>query len=254
MHPSALLPSLLSRFTFLRNTPSLAILISAFSLLHLASSANGATPSTPELKTARSTAIQYYLSLPKDWSEEREWPILVTIDGSGHNFLGNCETFIHARKDRPFIIVTPLVSSNGNDPADAAGILEIVKEVQHDQHGQSKFFLTGFSAGGHPTWQIIFAHPELLAAAAPAAGNYLGRGVTSLSTAPERVQLPIHAFQGEQDPYLTHLNEQWEHAQKQAADAGYKNVSRTMVPKAGHNPFAGEIVAYFSTLLPQESK
>src|SRR5689334_16376313 len=43
----------------------------------------------PELKTAKSVEVQYYLSLPKGWTTEKNWPILVTIDGAGHNFLGN---------------------------------------------------------------------------------------------------------------------------------------------------------------------
>ena len=84
----------------------------------------------PELKTARTVAAQYYLSLPAGWTAQATWPILVTIDGSGHSFKSNCATFTRARQALPFIIVTPCVSSNGRDPADLQAVLAIVREVQ----------------------------------------------------------------------------------------------------------------------------
>ena len=205
----------------------------------------------PDLKKAETAAATYYLSLPRRWTADRAWPILVTIEGSGHNFLGNCQSFIQARGDGPFIIVTPCVSSNGNDPADARAVLAIAREVQQAGHGQAKFFLTGFSAGGHVAWQIIFAHPELLAGAAPAAGNYRGRGVNTISDAPERVQVPIHAFQGDRDPHLTALNEQWDSASALAREHGYQNIIRTMVPGAGHSAFPEQVIEFCSGVLSQ---
>ena len=173
------------------------------------------------------------------------------LDGSGHNFLANCRQFVQSRGNRPFIIVTPCVSSNGNDPKDAEAVLSIAKEVQSEFSGAPKFFLTGFSAGGHATWQIIFSHPELLAGAAPAAANYIGRGISEVSKAPERTQLPIRGFQGTKDGNIVHLDPQWEAAEKQATAAGYRNVTRTMVPNAGHTPLAREVLDYFSMLISQ---
>jgi len=142
------------------------------------------------------------------------------------------------------------VSTNGNDPADAKAVLAIVKEVQQADHGQAKFFVTGFSAGGHVTWQLIFTRPELLAGVAPAAAAYRGRGIADISDAPEREQLPIHAFQGDKDPYLNSLNQQWAEVEQIAKSHGYKNIDRTMVPGAGHNAFGNETLAFFASLLP----
>jgi poly(3-hydroxybutyrate) depolymerase len=211
----------------------------------------GQTPEPqPDLKTASAVAVKYYLSLPDGWTADKSWPILVTLDGSGHQFLDNCRGFMRARGKKPFIIVTPCVSSNGNDPADARAVLEIVKEVQKEKHGQAKFFLTGFSAGGHVTWQILFAHPELLAGVAPAAANFRNRGVSVISDSPDRIHLPIHAFQGDKDPYVAALNDQWNDAIHIAREHGYKEIDRTMVAGAGHSPFAREVIAFFSTLLP----
>jgi poly(3-hydroxybutyrate) depolymerase len=140
-----------------------------------------------DLQMAAGIGVQYYLSLPTSWTTNSSWPILVAIEGAGHNFQGNFNTFTRARGEGPFIIVAPCVSSNGNDPADLKAVLAIVREVQKSANGEPKFFITGFSAGGHLAWQCVFTHPEWLAGAAPAAANFRFRGVAAISKAPERI-------------------------------------------------------------------
>jgi poly(3-hydroxybutyrate) depolymerase len=204
---------------------------------------------TPQLKTAAGSGVQYYLSLPRTWNPRETWPIVVTIDGSGHKFQQNIDAFVKARGARPFVIVTPCVSSNGNDPADLKAVLEIVDEVRKAAHGQPKFFITGFSAGGHLAWQMIFQHPELLAGAAPAAANFRYRGIEEISKAPERIKLPIHAFQGDKDEVKRFLDPQWEDALKLAKENGYTNLDHTEVPGATHQAFAPQVLDFFSSLL-----
>ncbi len=203
----------------------------------------------PELKTAAGSGVQYYVSLPKGWAPGTKWPILVAIDGSGHNFQGCFNGFVNARGAHPFIVIAPCVSSNGNDPAELKAVLGIVQEVQKSASGQAKFFITGFSAGGHLTWQLVFQHPELLAGAAPAAANFRFRGIDAISKAPERIKLPIHAFQGDKDGVKVHLDAQWADALKLARENGYENLTRTDVPGAAHQAFASEVVAFFASVL-----
>lgn len=205
----------------------------------------------PQPVTARAVPVKYFVSLPKGWSAERTWPILVTIDGAGHDFAGNFQNFTRARGDQPFIIVTPCVSSNGNDPADAKAVLAIVQEVQQASHGQAKFFMTGFSAGGHVTWQIILQHPELLAGAVLAAANFRFRGITDVSQDPARVQLPIQAFQGDKDGNKAAFDQQWDDAQQLAQKNGYTKLTRTIVPGAGHQAFPGQVIATCAAWLPK---
>ncbi len=200
-----------------------------------------------ELKTAKAVDVKYYVSLPKGWNAEKEWPILVTIDGVGHDYLGSCQNFVRARGEGPFIVISPFVKSNGSDPADLEAVLAIVKEVQQESNGQTKFFITGFSSGGHLTWQLVFKHPELLAGAAPAAGNFRFRGIDAVSKAKERVQLPVHGFNGEKDAAV--INAQWDDAEKYARENGYENLSHDLVPGAGHSPFADQVVKFFSSVI-----
>lgn len=203
------------------------------------------------LRTAEGNGVEYYLSLPKKWTADSTWPILVTIEGSGHDFLGIFNSFVKARGERPFIIVTPCVKSNGRDEKDLEAVLAIVKEVQASSKGQAKFFITGFSAGGHLAWQLIFHHPELLAGAAPAAANFGHRGIMEISKAPERVKLPIHGFLGEKDAYRQYLGPQWTEAANFARESGYENLKFTEVPGASHQAFEDEVIAFFASLLPK---
>jgi poly(3-hydroxybutyrate) depolymerase len=164
--------------------------------------------------------MQYYVSLPAGWTPVRRWPIVVTNDGADHTFRLQCQTFMRARGAQPFIIVTPVTVSNGGrrdpraypyapdvwaaaiaDPLafDEAGVLAVIRDVQQDEHGADMVALTGFSAGGHLAWQRTLTHPARWGGVAFAAANYAGRGLTALSNAPERADLPIHAFQGDRD-------------------------------------------------------
>jgi poly(3-hydroxybutyrate) depolymerase len=236
----------------LLDTRTLLILTSCALLIFTAlGRAADAVPLTPQLQTAAGSGVQYYLSLPRTWNERATWPILVTIDGSGHKFQQNIDAFVKARGARPFVIVTPFVSSNGNDPADLKAVLEIVDEVRKAAHGQPKFFITGFSAGGHLMWQMVLQHPELLAGAAPAAANFRYRGIEEISKAPERIKLPIHAFQGDKDEVKKFLDPQWEDALKLAQENGYTNLTHTEVPGASHQVFAPQVVDFFASLLPK---
>lgn len=60
----------------------------------------------PELRTAHAVAAQYYLSLPTGWTADKTWPLVVTLDGSGHYFASNIQGFMKARGNRPLCKAT----------------------------------------------------------------------------------------------------------------------------------------------------
>jgi pimeloyl-ACP methyl ester carboxylesterase len=218
----------------------------------------------PKPHTAQHHPLRYYLSLLADWSPSHAWPILVVVDGvnRGH-FLWNFLRFQQARHALPFILISPLTVSNSGHPDphdypyspevwaqvdhegavqfDAAGVLAIIDEVQQTYHGKPKFYLTGWSAGGHLVWYLIFTHPERLAGVVLGGPNYAGRGITSISSAPERVQLPIQGLLGNRDSHFTALNVQWEQATMLATQHGYLNITRVILPDAAHDPIPAQV-------------
>lgn len=227
--------------------------------------------------------MQYYISLPKGWTSQRQWPILVVAEAAEKEYKANAMRFVAARGDLPYIIVAPFIVTNGNqgrrDPAifpynsatwdiiekqgncsfDMEGVEHIVRDVQEQYHGESKITITGFEAGAHLVWAIVFHHPEMLVAAIPVAGNYIGRCVeeSQISTHPSRVQLPIHALQGAQNSLWAsskRLYGQWLEAKKLAQKHGYTNISEHQVPGKEHIPLPEEVFAYCATLQQNQTK
>jgi poly(3-hydroxybutyrate) depolymerase len=231
----------------------------------------------PQLKTASNHPIQYYLSLPDGWTAAKKWPVVVVIDSADRQFLQAATAFAEARRHQPFIIVTPLVVTNGgtryrsvptyhySDAVwdrveksgpfnfDLDGITAIMQDVIKQYGGEEKYFITGLEAAGHTIWGIIFNHPEVLRAAAIVCSNYLGRWVdeTRISSAAERGSLPVRNFVGTKDtlcgpgyPIYTQMQK----AISVAEAHGYKNVSVKRVEGKGHERLADEVLAYFSSL------
>lgn len=235
-------------------------------------------PDSPQLKTASSHPIQYYLSLPEGWIAGKKWPVVVIIESADREFLEAANAFLQARQHRPFILVTPLVVTNGgsgfrNVPTyhysdavwtriqdsgqftfDMEGINAVMQDVVKQYGGDDHYFLTGFEAGGHTVWGILFNHPEATRAVALVCPNYLGRWVDEqhLSTA-SRADLPIKNFIGTKDELCSAghpIYTQMQRAMSLASSHGYNNVSLTRVVGKGHVRLADEVLDYFSSLIP----
>ena len=65
------------------------------------------------LKAASHHPIQYYLSLPEGWTAGKKWPVVFTIEGGLKNFRHSAEVFVAARAHMPFIIVSPVILTDG---------------------------------------------------------------------------------------------------------------------------------------------
>jgi poly(3-hydroxybutyrate) depolymerase len=227
------------------------------------------------LKTALHHPIQYYLSLPEGWTADKKWPVVFTIEGGLKNFRNSAEVYATARKHMRFIIVSPVILTDGggddqrNLPEyhyasevwdqigktgicafDQQGLDAIMTDLRQQYGAEDKFFITGHSAGAHLTWAMVLTHPEKLAAAATSCGNFNGRCITTVSSATQRVKLPVRAFQGEVDEHRQGLEGQFARARDVATAHGYRNISFELVKGAGHAPLADQVLAYFNSLLP----
>jgi predicted esterase len=146
------------------------------------------------------------------------------------------------------------IENSGQFNFDMDGITAIMQDVVKQYGGEDKYFVTGFEAGGHTVWGILFNHPEAVRGAALVRPNYLGRWVDEerISSATARTGLPIRNFVGTKDD-LCHpgspIYAQQQRAMSLAEAHGYKNVSLTRVEGKGHERLADEVLAYFSSLL-----
>ena len=232
----------------------------------------------PSLKTASSHPIQYYLSLPEGWTTAKQWPVVVVIESAERDFLQAATVYAQARGARPFILVTPLVVTNGgagyrNVPSyhyseavwaniqnsgpfnfDLSGLTAIMHDLSKQYGGEDKCFVAGLEAAGHTVWGVLFNHPELVRGAALVCPNYLGRWVDEERISPAGADraLPIRILVGSKDDLCATggpIYAQMQKAMSVAEAHGFKNVALTRVEGKGHERLAGEVLDYFSTLL-----
>ena len=231
-----------------------------------------------QLKTATGHPMQYYVSLPDGWNASTKWPIVFVMEAAEKEYKLNAERFVSARGKMPFILVAPIHTGNGNQgrrdpdlfPYDTKtwdyidkvgdctfnddGIRQIIQEVRRLYNGEEKIFVTGFEAGAHVVWSLVFNHPEYLKGVAIVAGNYRSRCVDeqAISKDPSRVSLPIRAFTGAKDETWgasSNLFVQWTTARDLAKKNGYTIVDEAIVPDKGHEPMPGEVMNCFHGLL-----
>lgn len=241
-------------------------------LILAASSAIAQDNGVPVLKTASGHSIQYYLSLPHGWTAQKTWPVVVVIEAAEREFRSTAELFAKARGDRPFILATPLVTTNGGPnyrqapgytyteeawkeiertgrcTFDMEGIAAVARDIRASFGGADRYYVTGLEAGGHTVWALLFRHPEALRAVAPVATNFAGRCMEDGAFHAGVPDLPVRVFAGDRNPGWkagAYLYDQSHRAEELAAQHGFRNVQDVAAPGKGHEHLADEVLAYF---------
>ena len=233
------------------------------------------------LKTASNHPMQYFVSLPKEWDKSKKWPVVMILEAADKEYKVNAERFLKVRGNSPFILVAPYNTNNGNagrrdekifpysketwDYIDRIGdcqfnddgIHQIILDVTKEYNGEEKIYLTGFEAGTHTLWSIVFNHPEYLKTAVSVAGNFRNRCIepSKVSNDGSKKSLPIHSIVGEADEYFSPSGKfynQWTDVKALAISSGFQNISETVIPKKGHVPMPEEVLAYITTLVDKK--
>lgn len=227
-------------------------------------------------RTATTHPMKYALSLPEGWSGERSWPVVVVIPDASRDFEGNLAAFEKARGALPYILVAPhvvtsggagyrrsdtyrysdadwrAVSAAGDFRFDDEGIAAVLADVRRDRGGEERVFLTGWEAGGHTVWALLFRHPERFRAVAPVSTNYQGRWLddAAFSTSDARGTVPVKVLFCERSsaPGWSFLMAQSRNAIAAGAAHGFTNLSLASVPGRAHGPLADEVLAFFESV------
>ena len=224
--------------------------------------------------TAPDHPVVGWLALPKDWNPKKKYPVLVTVDGAGSNFLGACRGSRKQRGKRPWIILAPCTFANTNalnekkypwyDPEllngiggfaprfewDAKGLEALLQLVRERFGGEEKIAITGFSGGGNLCYGYTFLHPDKVRLAVPACANFAGLGVQA-GPAPDGGGPPIRIFTGANDPHRewTHgkvggvpgIEPQTDRVMEALRNKGYSDVQRKMLPGVRHSSLHGKV-------------
>ncbi len=231
------------------------------------------------VRTALRHPMQYSVALPVGWCPNRTWPTVVVIPDAQRDFQGNLVAFVKARGDRPFILVAPFVITSGGatyrdnpnfqyevavwrevDRAgdfgfDDAGLEAVLEDVRARYGGADKPFLTGWEAGGHTVWAMLFRHPERWAGVAPVSPNFAGRWLDGIQPthAPDVAHVPVRVFfcgplHGSANLARTAWLEQTQAALQQAAALGFSPIPIQVLPGQPHGPQAEAVLAWFQAL------
>lgn len=171
--------------------------------------------------------INYRIFLPEDYSEDKEYPLLLFFHGAGSKGNDN-ESQLNAGVQQMFtysggnvrnsIVIAPQCPLLSPDTAkwvdvpnwvdgckystmiipestQMKAVVELLGYVRDTYStDESRWYVTGLSMGGFATWDIIVRHPELWAAAVPLCGGADYRKASVIK------DLPIWTFHGDQDP------------------------------------------------------
>lgn len=232
----------------------------------------------PELRTASTHPMKYYLSLPSGWTKDKSWPVAVLIPDAQRQFAVNLAAFEKARGKMPFILVAPhVVTSGGSNyrlansyrytetdwknirqagdyQFDETGIAAIAADVKRLYHGEEKFFLTGWEAGGHTVWAMTFRHPDWLRGVVPVSTNYLGRWLdeAAFSQSTARRDLPIRILFCDKSAApqgWEHLLRQTKQAMDTAQSHGFSQPTLKQIPSRPHGPLAEEVLECINSIL-----
>lgn len=145
----------------------------------------------------------FQVFVPRDWSADRAWPVVLFLHGSGERGNDNQAQLKQGLPpwlqkhgaDFPAVVVAPQAPDdtvwNGEVEQAAMAALEQAIGQYHGDRG--RLYLTGLSMGGYGVWQLALDHPGVFAAAAPVCGGILG-----LDDMPE---LKVNGAPAGVDPY-----------------------------------------------------
>lgn len=154
-----------------------------------------------EVYTKHDYKLNYAIDYPRDFSEDKKYPVLFYFHGMGQ-VPGNIDTVLDAcpikrevvTDDMPFIFVVPSCGEDYTWFQNFNYVIDFMKDIIAREYvDDDRVYLSGISMGGYTAWTMAFVHPELFAAAIICAGGGLYAGVR------DRVKFPIRAVHGTAD-------------------------------------------------------
>ncbi len=117
--------------------------------------------------------------VPAAYSPKQAWPLIYALHGTGgdgESIIRFLERLLGERVEQ-FVVAAPsgyasfeFKSPTGTTAEHVAGLREIRRRVNIDS---DQIVVTGYSRGGHGSWTLAIAQPDLFAASMPLAGTFI---------------------------------------------------------------------------------
>jgi predicted peptidase len=209
------------------------LLMSTNSFLHAQEPAKG-EQTEMKMKRRADLELSYLLYLPKDYSADKAWPLVVFLHGAGERGSNLEQLKVHGLpklvaqgQDFEFIVVSPQCPEGKWWVGMDAHIIALIEETMEKYNiDKNRIYLTGLSMGGYGTWSITAGYPERFAAVAPICGGgqpYLAQHIKDV---------PVWAFHGAKDEVVPRKQSQ---QMVDAVTAAGGSAKLTIYPEAGHD-------------------
>ncbi len=213
-------------------------------------------------------AMEAWALLPRGWSEDKKWPLLVYFHGPDQDYLKAALDLRDMMEDHPFVVLVPFIRSNHKtlepgwipdpgdpvaDPAileeyDVPGVKAVVAEAQRLFKTERTFAVSGFSVGTMLCYWWVFRRPQDLWAAVPTSGHFeerLARGAVK----PRGAGVDVRALVGADDPRGQHRRwPQNEQAILALKRLGHKRAAFTKLEARTHGWFMADVLKLLSGL------
>jgi hypothetical protein len=243
-------------------------------LLALFLAPEAARGDAPRRLTASAYPMDYLVSLPSDWTPDRTWPVLVAIPDASRAFAQTMDAFLAARRNKPWIVVVPVVMGGGGmaqrfkeafgypetvwarldkDGAcrfDADGLAAVLAEIRSKFKGEGRAFLTGWEAAGHVIWRELIHNPRAWYAAALVLPNFQGRCIEETQVSKLAQPISVAVLRGSDDKLAWNgapLDQQAKAAADYARGIGFR-VEEITVPGKVRGPFPDEVFSFFENV------
>jgi predicted peptidase len=141
--------------------------------------------------------LRYTLSLPRDYSPNKFYPLVVALHYGGKVTPFYSKDFVTtfvgpAMENLEAIIVAPDCPAEGwTNPVSESAVLELMLLLMEEYHIDSdRTVLLGYSIGGSGTWYLAARHPDLFSAAVPISAP------AEVETIPIIQHVPVYVIHG----------------------------------------------------------
>jgi len=137
-----------------------------------------AQPANPT-EYRHTSPVEYYLYVPKDYSDDRIWPLFVGIHGSGGSGLDCWNMWQPYAEKEGFVLLCPSISGDAGGYYQDVGertVWSAVNAVQKDYLVSSRMFMAGFSAGAYFIQGFSIHYPNSVSGLAILSSGYSVKG------------------------------------------------------------------------------
>lgn len=175
---------------------------------------------------SKKDTLQYQILYPENFSEDKQYPVVLFLHGAGERGNDNTAQLIHGsalflsdsvREKYPAIVIFPQCPKNGywanvdvdrssqplklkfknnKKPTEALSlVMQLMDETVAEKYiKKDQVYVMGLSMGGMGTFEIISRKPNMFAAAIPICGGADPQSATTYAT-----KVPVWVFHGAKD-------------------------------------------------------